>query len=68
MAVASLAVVVVAALVALIGALVVMIALFRNSQSSPRGNSNLRPCPDCGQPVSVRAVTCPHCGAPLKSF
>ncbi len=26
----------------------------------------LKKCPDCNQDVSVRAETCPHCGAPLK--
>ena len=29
--------------------------------------SKLSNCPDCGKQVSTRAVTCPHCGAPLKS-
>lgn len=24
------------------------------------------PCPDCGQAVSPRAATCPHCGRPLQ--
>jgi hypothetical protein len=24
----------------------------------------VRPCPDCGGKVSVRASSCPHCGAP----
>lgn len=27
----------------------------------------LRPCPDCGQEVSRRAVSCPHCGCPLAT-
>jgi hypothetical protein len=29
-------------------------------------SGKLAPCPDCYQPVSRRAQTCPHCGAPLK--
>lgn len=28
-------------------------------------SSTLRPCPDCGQSVSTRAVSCPKCGGPL---
>lgn len=24
----------------------------------------LKPCPDCGQQISPRAVTCCHCGCP----
>lgn len=27
----------------------------------------LQPCPDCGQPISQRAATCPSCGAPSVS-
>lgn len=27
----------------------------------------VRPCPDCGGRVSVRAAACPHCGAPIAS-
>lgn len=27
----------------------------------------VRPCPDCGGKVSVRAAACPHCGAPIAS-
>jgi hypothetical protein len=30
-------------------------------------NPNLQPCPDCGQFISVRAVTCPFCGGPVKA-
>ena len=26
----------------------------------------LQPCRECGQQVSTQAVTCPHCGAPMK--
>jgi hypothetical protein len=28
--------------------------------------ATLMNCPDCNQGVSIRAVTCPHCGAPLR--
>lgn len=28
---------------------------------------NLETCPDCNQQVSLRALTCPHCGCPLHS-
>ncbi|MBN1591131.1 MAG: DUF4339 domain-containing protein [Pirellulales bacterium] len=32
-----------------------------SAEQTPR----VRPCPDCGQTVSRRAVQCPHCGCPL---
>lgn len=25
-------------------------------------------CPECELPVSDKAITCPHCGYPLKEF
>ena len=28
-------------------------------------NDRLQTCPDCEKTVSKRAITCPHCGAPL---
>jgi zinc-ribbon domain len=28
----------------------------------------LTTCPDCHQPVSPRATSCPHCGAPLRTL
>lgn len=28
-------------------------------------SANLTDCPDCGGQVSLRAATCPHCGAPV---
>lgn len=28
---------------------------------------NLTPCPDCGAPVSRRAVACPQCGCPINA-
>lgn len=29
--------------------------------------TNLMNCPDCTQTVSVNALTCPHCGRPLRA-
>jgi hypothetical protein len=45
-------------------ALVVFMAM-RSSGGSQTANPNLRPCPDCGVAVSIRASTCPKCGGPL---
>lgn len=28
----------------------------------------LKPCPECQQQVSTKAVSCPHCGYPLKNI
>ena len=58
-------------LVVLCGAVAAAIALLlflgvRSSSSRHDGNPNLRPCPDCAKYISVRAVTCPHCGGPVK--
>lgn len=30
-------------------------------------NTALKPCPDCGRPVSAKARMCVHCGAPLAA-
>lgn len=30
-------------------------------------NSNLTECTDCGKQISIRAVSCPHCGSPRQS-
>lgn len=30
-------------------------------------NENLMPCPDCNGKVSINAVSCPHCGAPIST-
>lgn len=38
----------------------------RQAGASARNNPHLVPCPDCGQPISVRAAVCPHCGGPIK--
>jgi len=48
--------------VALVVGLLVALGVHRRSDAS---NPNLRPCPDCGNMVSIRAETCPKCGCPL---
>ena len=30
-------------------------------------NKNLMPCPDCKGRVSIKALSCPHCGAPISA-
>lgn len=53
----------------LVGALVVGFVLLlatRRPSGVAANNPNLRPCPDCGQPISIRAAACPHCGGPGK--
>ena len=49
--------------VAIVIAVPFAVSVSRRSQ--PPVNPNLRPCPDCGRLVSLRAVSCPHCGRPL---
>ena len=47
----------------------IVIAVIVVVLASPRARSpgpNLVPCPDCQQPVSRLAATCPHCGRPLR--
>ena len=43
-----------------------VVALNRSSKASG-SNPNLKPCPDCGRFVSLRATTCPQCGCPLQT-
>ena len=50
--------------VAIVVALVVALKLSRKPSGS---NPNLKPCPDCGRFVSLRATTCPQCGCPLEA-
>jgi hypothetical protein len=53
----------------LVGAFVVgLVLLFATRRPSGLSvkNPNLRPCPDCGHFISVRAAACPHCGGPVK--
>lgn len=38
-----------------------------SAASSAHDGSPTTQCPDCTGVVSVRAATCPHCGAPLKA-
>jgi hypothetical protein len=52
-------------LVPILIALVALVAVSNKKRHPPR-TGNLTPCPDCEQLVSIRAQTCPHCGAPLK--
>ena len=47
-----------------VGVVVVLLAATRRPNYS--NNPNLRPCPDCGRFISVRATTCPQCGGPVK--
>ena len=43
-----------------------VVALNRTREASGN-NPNLKPCPDCGRFVSLRATTCPQCGCPLQT-
>jgi len=53
--------------VAVVVGLVVIVAHgLRQASTDPKGNSNLRPCRDCGQYISARASKCPQCGGPVK--
>ncbi len=54
--------------VTILGILAAAAALTRNSRSAQRDNPNLQPCRDCGEYISRRAATCPHCGAPVKGY
>ncbi len=52
-----------------IGALfIVVLSVANGSRGSQKDNPNLRPCPDCGRYISVRANACPQCGGPAKSL
>jgi hypothetical protein len=47
----------------------VLYALAAGKQrSNDSSNPNLRACPDCGRYVSKRALSCPHCGGPVKGY
>lgn len=49
-----------------VGVILVIVSATRRTGGAPSDNPNLRPCPDCGRSVSIRATTCPHCGGPVK--
>ena len=53
-------------LAVIFGLIAVGAAAVRNPRSLQRDNPNLAPCRDCGQYISTRAATCPHCGGPNK--
>jgi hypothetical protein len=55
-------------LAACAGALITLLVIAASQQSGRQQarNPNLRPCPDCGRYISVRANLCPHCGGPVK--
>jgi hypothetical protein len=69
MGIGILELIIVLGVLGLAGALVVgLVLLFATRRPSGLAvnNPNLRPCPDCGQLISVRAAACPHCGGPVK--
>ena len=50
-----------------VAAVVALVVALYSSRKSLKDNPNLRPCPDCGQSVSLRATACPKCGCPLET-
>ena len=46
------------------GILILIVVLA--TRSKPSMNSQLRPCPDCGNAVSKMATACPRCGRPIQ--
>ncbi|MFV1968363.1 MAG: hypothetical protein ACC628_23300 [Pirellulaceae bacterium] len=54
-------------LVVPIAVLVTLLVANRRNRNAQTENPNLQPCPDCDRYISVRAASCPHCGAPNKS-
>ena len=54
-------------MVAVVVAAVIYLAS-RGARPNRQDNPNLRPCPDCGKQISIRATTCPHCGGPVKGL
>lgn len=52
--------------VGVVGVVLVVVLGTRRSGAAQSGNPNLRPCPDCGRYISVRASTCPQCGGLMK--
>jgi hypothetical protein len=48
-----------------LAAVLAVLAVVLSRRGPLANNPNLRPCPDCGVPVSIHAATCPRCGCPL---
>ncbi len=46
---------------------VALVVVLNGSRNASGNNPNLKPCPDCGRFVSLRATTCPQCGCPLQT-
>ena len=52
--------------VTILGLLAAATIITSRNRPDGRDNPNLLPCRDCGQYISTRAATCPHCGGPNK--
>ena len=64
----SLEIIIVGIVGLVLSALVVALVVVLNpSRKASGSNPNLKPCPDCGRFVSLRATTCPQCGCPLQT-
>ena len=46
---------------------IALVVVLKGSRNASGNNPNLKPCPDCGRFVSLRATTCPQCGCPLQT-
>jgi hypothetical protein len=51
-----------------VGVVIAVLTSNQGSQTADSRNPKLRPCPDCGRYVSKRALSCPHCGGPVKGY
>lgn len=45
---------------------VVLVVVLTRGGKATGDNPNLKPCPDCGQSVSIHATACPKCGCPIQ--
>ncbi len=52
--------------VGVLGVIFAVVVGIRTRSASQSSNPNLRPCPDCGRYISIRATTCPQCGGTVK--